>query len=223
MTVRSDRIPLFPLPSVVLFPGVRVPLHIFEPRYRQMTRAALEGNRCIGMAVVMPQAQSGNEMAGDPPIFEIGCAGIIEQCEPMQDGRYDLVLAGTNRFRLVREIPTNDERLYRLGDVEPLIEASGPAEIASAAANRAELLDLLRRTLQRTSPERAAQLSSSQLSDVDDVSLVNGLCQSIDFEVIEKQSLLEANGVSDRSKRLMELLQFRAQAPSGSGTSGLVH
>ena len=78
------RVPIFPLSTVVLFPKLRVPLHIFEPRYRQMTEQVLRGDNQIGMVTVLPN--SIDEMSGDPPVYEIGCAGIIRNAQRLPDG-----------------------------------------------------------------------------------------------------------------------------------------
>src|SRR5215831_17371907 len=89
---------LFPLANVVLFPRIHCPLHIFEPRYRQMTTDAIAGTRQIGMTTVRPE--HAEQMAGDPPLFSIGCIGTIQRAQRRDDGRYDIVLFGTQRFRI---------------------------------------------------------------------------------------------------------------------------
>src|SRR5512138_2484886 len=94
-------IPLFPLPNVVLFPNVCLPLHIFEPRYREMTADALAGDRIIGMVLLRPGWEGNYE--GRPPIYEVGCAGLITHAENLDDGRYNLVLRGMEKFRVLRE------------------------------------------------------------------------------------------------------------------------
>jgi len=81
-----SEIPLFPLPEVVLFPGVPRPLLIYEPRYRDMVADALKGNRVIGMVLLRPGYEKDYE--GRPPIYDIGCAGVIEDYEQLPDGRY---------------------------------------------------------------------------------------------------------------------------------------
>ncbi len=85
-------IPLFPLPNVVLFPHVTLPLHIFEPRYREMVSTALEGDRMIGMVLLRPGWEGDYE--GRPPIYEVGCTGLITHAERTTDGRYNHVLRG---------------------------------------------------------------------------------------------------------------------------------
>src|SRR6187397_393931 len=94
-------IPLFPLPNAVLFPNVFLPLHIFEPRYRQMVADALAGDRIIGMVLLRPGYEADYE--GRPPIFAVGCAGVITHSQPLADGRYDIVLRGMEKFRVVSE------------------------------------------------------------------------------------------------------------------------
>ena len=103
-------LPLFPLPNVVLFPGVFLPLHIFEARYRAMTEDALAGDRMIGMALLKPGFDA--EYEGRPPIYPVGCVGLITHAERLPDGRFNIVLQGVERFRVVDE---DQSRVYRLG------------------------------------------------------------------------------------------------------------
>ena len=94
-------IPLFPLPNVVLFPNVCLPLHIFEPRYREMVADALDGDRIIGMVLLRPGWEG--EYEGRPPIYDVGCAGLITHAERTDDGRYNLVLRGLQKFKVQEE------------------------------------------------------------------------------------------------------------------------
>ena len=97
----SDLLPLFPLPNVVLFPNVFLPLHIFEPRYREMVADALAGDRMIGMVLLRPGWE--HDYEGRPPVYPIGCSGVITHVERLADGRYNIVLRGLERFRIVEE------------------------------------------------------------------------------------------------------------------------
>lgn len=108
-------IPLFPLQEVMLFPHVHRPLHIFEPRYREMLADALEGDRIIGM--VMLQAGHEADYFGRPPIYAVGCAGVIADVEELPDGRYNVVLHGISKFRVKSE---DQSRAYRLAEIQPL-------------------------------------------------------------------------------------------------------
>ena len=91
------RLAIFPLPGAILFPGLQLPLHIFEPRYRALVGEALARDRLIGM--IQPQRP-----AEGAPLFEIGCVGRIGEVEAMEDGRYNIVLDGEARFRVLREL-----------------------------------------------------------------------------------------------------------------------
>src|SRR5881296_1532002 len=97
----SDLLPLFPLPNVVLFPNVFLPLHIFEPRYREMVADALAGERVIGMVLLKPGWE--HTYHESPPVYPIGCSGVISHDERLPDGRYDIVLHGLDRFRVLHE------------------------------------------------------------------------------------------------------------------------
>src|SRR5438876_8561719 len=109
----SDLLPLFPLPNVVLFPNVFLPLHIFEPRYREMIADALASDRLIGMVLLRPGWDRDYE--GRPPVYPVGCSGVVTHAEHLRDGRYDIVLRGLDRFRIVEE---DASRSYRRAIVE---------------------------------------------------------------------------------------------------------
>src|SRR5689334_1354808 len=115
-------IPLFPLPNVVLFPNVFLPLHIFEPRYREMVADALAGDRIIGIVLLRPGWEP--EYDGRPAVYNIGCAGVVTNAERLPDGRYNIVLQGLEKFRVVDE---DDSRAYRIAQVEGIPENNGSA------------------------------------------------------------------------------------------------
>jgi uncharacterized protein len=129
------RIPLFPLPGVVLLPGALLPLHIFEPRYRAMVADALAGDGRIGMAMIRP----GWELAAPTPeIHPVGGAGRIVESEELPDGRYNIVLEGEFRYRVLGESPPAP---YRIADVEELPSVPFPdPEQASRASAELRLL-----------------------------------------------------------------------------------
>lgn len=204
----SDAIPIFPLSNVVLFPHVLCPLHVFEPRYRQMTAAALASKRVIGMATVLPEHAAA--IAGDPPLFAIGCAGVIEQAQRRDDGRFDVVLRGTQRFRIREEIPRSGERLYRVARVEMLEERFDEAREGLALQGmRADAIESLSRLLRLVTPDAAHAFDPRRFSGIDDTTFVSALCQMLDLPAAEKQGLLEADGPSARCERLVALLHFR--------------
>src|SRR5215471_13247125 len=131
-------IPIFPLPNVVLFPNVFLPLHIFEPRYRQMVDEALKGDRIIGMALLRPGWQSDYE--GRPAVYPVGCAGVITHAERLADGRFNIVLRGMEKFRVVGE---DTSRSFRLAHVTAMPEQLSDAVRAEIRGERRRLEALL--------------------------------------------------------------------------------
>jgi Lon protease-like protein len=190
-------IPIFPLPNVVLFPNVFLPLHIFEPRYRDMVTDALEGDRIIGMALLRPGYEA--DYDGRPPVYPIGCAGLISHAERLRDGRFNIVLRGLEKFRILDE---EASRSYRVARVETLIEPLSDADRALMRAERRRLEALL-----VPQPEgRGVDKVPSSMSDED---LVNALAQYLELEPVEKQALLERAGLLARCRSLIELLEMK--------------
>jgi Lon protease-like protein len=195
-----QRIPLFPLPSTVLFPGVPLPLHIFEPRYREMMADALAGEGIIGMVLLKPGFEADYE--GRPPIYEIGCAGYISKYEQLSDGRYNLILVGKTRFHVESE---SAERSYRTGEVTALQENSGSDATTAALREQVqEHLKVLAR-LSGTPEELAAKPPPGGISDYE---FVNFLSHIITVSPLEKQALLEESGVTARYRKLNDILEF---------------
>jgi uncharacterized protein len=216
MTGRSGTLPLFPLESVVLFPKVRVPLHVFEPRYRQMMESALRGDRMLGMATVPPEHRE--RMGEAPPLFATGCAGTIETFERLPDGRFHLVLLGTSRFHIARELAPEEGRLFRVAEVEWLADPEPAREDAGALdAARGRVVAAMRELLARAG-RSADDLAVDPLAPLDAATFTNTVCQMIAFPAEEKQSLLEADGVARRLDALDGLLQLhlaRLKLPFG--------
>ncbi len=223
MAPESELLAIFPLSNVVLFPQVRVPLHLFEPRYRQLAEQVLAGSRRIGMVVVRPEHV--HEMAGDPPVFEVGCAGLVCQDELLEDGRYNIVLQGSERFRIVDEPPRPGEQLYRVARVEPLEEHYPLDERPRVGALRSRIVEHVTDLIRLTEPGRASELPEGFLRELEDAAFVNALCNALAFPPAEKQGLLEAASVPERFARLESLLSFRIASlrSSGAAGSGLVH
>ncbi len=208
--------PIFPLPGVVLFPGTYLPLHIFEPRYRAMTEAALDGDQVIGMVLVRGDE---DPMQSRVPIFDVGCAGRIVETERHADGRFNLLLHGERRFRIRREIESKAP--FRSVAAELLADPGFP-ELAPSVQRR---LDELRPELethmlelvQLTSPATASQLAE-RMRALDPVLLQNALAFGLDCPTLEKQSLLEAADPVVQGELLLRLLIFRiaeARLPEG--------
>jgi len=127
----SERLRLFPL-GTVLFPGMVLPLHIFEDRYRQMVHELLDGPepRRFGVIAIRKGRETGIE--GVSSLYEVGCTATLRQTEEHDDGRFDLITVGTRRFRLT---VLDESRPYLQGDVEFLPEDDGDSAAAGRAAS----------------------------------------------------------------------------------------
>lgn len=200
-------LPLFPLPNVVLFPGVYLPLHIFEPRYRTMAQDALDGDRLIGMVLLKPGFES--EYDGRPPIYAVGCSGLITHHERLDDGRFNIVLQGLDRFRVLAE---DSSRLYRVAEVERLAEPAVDDALAIRSL-RQRLESLVTPLVERAGGEMTIPPAMS------DVDLIHALAQYLDLEALEKQALLELDGLATRAAALADLLEMKTLM-SGRTTSG---
>ena len=198
MDILPAAIPLFPLPNVVLFPNVTLPLHIFEPRYREMVRDALEGDRIIGMVLLRPGWEKDYE--GRPDIYEVGCAGLITHAERTEDGRYNVVLRGLEKFRIRQE---DHQRSYRLAEVETILEPMSERDREVMHAERRRL-----ETLLVPQPEGRG-VDPKMPPSMPDEELVNALAQYLDLEVVEKQALLERDGLVARCRSLIDLLEMK--------------
>jgi uncharacterized protein len=191
-------IPLFPLPNVVLFPNVFLPLHIFEPRYRRMVADALDGDRIIGMVLLRPGWEADYE--GRPSVYPIGCAGLITHAESLSDGRYNIVLRGLEKFRVVQE---ETDGLYRVARVDSLMEETSDGDRAAVREARRRLEALL---VPQPEGRGAEPKVPPSMADED---LVNALAQYLELEPVEKQALLERNGLLARCRSLIELLEMK--------------
>jgi Lon protease-like protein len=188
----ASRVSIFPLSGALLFPGMHLPLHVFEPRYRAMVSDALARDRRIGM--IQPRGE------GDrPALFDLGCIGQIVEVEALPDGRFDIVLEGLARFRVVRELDVATP--FR--QVEAELLANAPAGTL-ALAERASL-ELESR---RFAEVQGYAVDWESVARLDDETLVNGIAQIAPFDPASKQALLEADSLSDRAELIVQLMQF---------------
>lgn len=190
-----ETLPIFPLPNVVLFPQVFLPLHIFEPRYRALAADALDGDRIIGMTLLRPGWEQDYE--GRPPIYPIGCAGLITHAERMPDGRFNMVLRGLEKFRVLEE---DDSKPYRVARVVPL-EEPACREAETMRRERRKLEHLILASGQANEP-----ITPPSMPDED---FVNALAQYLGFDPVEKQALLEVPDALARCRSVIELLEMK--------------
>src|SRR5262249_53877413 len=152
------RLSVFPLAGALLFPRMHLPLHIFEPRYRAMVSDALARDRRIGM--IQPRG------SGEPPaLFEIGCVGRIADVAALEDGRFDIVLEGLARFRILRELDVTTP--FR--QVEAELEAAGEVEVLAMGERSA--LEIESR---RFADAQGYAVDWGAVARLDDEALVNG-------------------------------------------------
>jgi Lon protease-like protein len=206
------RVPVFPLAGAVLFPRAHLPLHIFEPRYRAMVTDALAGDRIVGMVLLRPGFEADYE--GRPPVYPVGCAGVITHNERLSDGRYNIVLRGIEKFRIMSEDAT---RAYRLAHITPLPETADEKEREELRRQRQRLEALLAAAVERSGAEPRFPPA------VPDDDLVNALAQYLDLDPIERQALLEREGTLSRCRALIELLEMKVHAPRGAWDKGVSH
>ena len=191
-------IPIFPLEDAMLFPNVSRPFHIFEPRYRAMVADALKGDRVIGMVTLRPGYEANYE--GRPPIYPIGCAGVITDVEELPDGQFNIMLRGLVKFRVTGE---DQSRSYRLARVDAMPEVPDAAERAALQKQRQRLVVLV------TEPGANPRVPP----EIPDEEVVNALAQYLPLDPLERQTLLELKGVLSRSQALIDLLEVKAVPP----------
>lgn len=190
MTTR--RISIFPLPGAVLYPGLQLPLHIFEPRYRAMVSDALARDQRIGM--IQPQ----HPREGSP-LFTVGCLGRIAEVEALEDGRFNIVLEGEARFRVVSERTVTTP--FRQIDAELLPEPQGDH---LAPVERA----LFEREARVFANAQGYAVDWDAVVRLDDEGLINGVAQIAPFDPAAKQALLEAGSLGERCELLVQMMQF---------------
>jgi uncharacterized protein len=200
---RTLVVPIFPLPAAILFPRAQLPLHIFEPRYREMVRDAIDGAGRIGM--IQPHRIDDDNRA---PLYGVGCVGDIVGVEELDEGRFNIVLHGANRFQLIGE--RDSDALYRCAEVDIAAFDDGEPEPLSLG-QRAEV----EREARRLGEALGLAVDWDAVGRLDDEMLVNAIAQVGPFDVGAKQALLEQATLDGRADLLVQLMQFHRAAVSG--------
>lgn len=203
-------LPVFPLTGALLLPGGRLPLTIFEPRYVQMVEQALGAGRFIGMV----QPTEPEDRVERPGLCRTGCAGRITAFSEAQGGRYSITLAGVCRFRIAEEL--SSENLYRV--VRPDYDAyrADVDIVEQTPIDRVRLLLALRAYITASGDE----FDWKSIEGLGDRDLVTSLAMACPFEPMEKQALLEAGDLGERSRALTALIEM-ASLQSVSGDAAL--
>jgi Lon protease-like protein len=189
----TKRLSIFPLSGALLFPGMHLPLHIFEERYRALINDAMARDRRIGM--IQPK-----EAGKHPALFDVGCLGKIIDIEALEDGRFNVVLEGVARFRIVEEIDASTA--FR--QVRAEIEDDREMDEVLASAERAALEIESRKFAEL----QGYQVDWDSIGRLDDMAFVNGIAQIAPFDAASKQALLEVDGLANRAELIIQLLQF---------------
>ena len=205
---KLTRVPLFPLSGAILFPRSHLPLHIFEERYRAMVQDAMAGPGRIAMIQPCDDAET-------PALYQVGCVGELVGVEELDDGRFNIMLLGSQRFRLIAEADGGTP--YRQADIDlEAFDDDDPEPLSS---------------IQRADVEREARRFGDSLSlavdwdavgRLDDEMLVNAIAQVAPFDAGAKQALLEETTLAGRADLVVQLMQFQRLAPGGADMSQTV-
>ncbi len=211
-----DIVPIFPLQGVLLLPRAPLPLHIFEPRYRNMVRDALASDGYIAM--VQPNGDPGDDPM-NPPVYQTACLGKIAASERADDGRYNIVLAGICRLRLIEELPLQDGYRRVKADYVPYANDLAPPPPDATTLEREPLLTALRAFLGR----RRLNANWEEAAKASDEQLVNSLAMACPFAPQEKQALLEADDLSERAQLLQTLCEMDTGGVANDNTPRPMH
>jgi Lon protease-like protein len=192
------RIPVFPLPNVVLFPKTYLPLHIFEPRYQAMVSDAATSGQCIGMALLKEGWEE--DYYGHPPVFSRGCVGRLASVQPLSDGRSNILLQGLERFEIEREWYDNP---YREATISLVIRGSEASLDLTVRRRLFAVLESYFRS--RDDMPTWQELFREETSDE---IVINALSTYLECTPLEKQFLLEADSLHQQAQRLRDIIEF---------------
>lgn len=212
----SGTVRLFPLPNLVLFPHVMQPLHIFEPRYRELLEEAMAGDQLVTMAMLAPGWEKDYE--GRPPLFPVACLSRVVVHHRVAEGAYNVLVVGLKRVRLLRELPPH--RSFREARVEVCEDYYPPEEASLTPALHRKLRDAFLEILPRL-PEAQEQLDQLLGSDVSLGTLTDIISYMLDIDLVQKETLLAEADVHRRTELLLQHLSALARDDS-PGTAGLV-
>ncbi|MBM3502681.1 MAG: peptidase S16 [Alphaproteobacteria bacterium] len=197
---------LFPLPGILLLPGANLPLHIFEPRYRDLVRDALGRGRLIGMI----QPLDPEDRSPAPALYPVGCVGRMTSFRETEDGRFYISLTGVSRFRIVRELAA--DTLYRQADVSWAGFAKDLNDQEDVVIDREQLMPVLREFFR----QHTVKVDWDALAQVPNHALVRSLAMTCPFAPRERQALLEAASWTERGTMILTLLQMAVRQTGGS-------
>ena len=198
-----ETLPIFPLTGALLMPQGRLPLFIFEPRYLAMVEDAIKGDRLIGM--VQPVEADAEERQHEPPVHATGCAGRITQFKETPDNKFEIVLEGVSRFDIENELEGRNGYRVVAANWERFTDDRAEDESLDTAL-RSRLLQSLDKFL----AQRGVVPDDGAIDALTGAELVAAIAMACPFHAIEKQAVLESQGISDRAKLLTTLLDMAA-------------
>lgn len=202
------RVPLFPLPATVFFPGVRLSLHVFESRYREMMEDTLDGNQHLVVVLLKPGWDK--DYDGCPPVHDVASVGLIEEYEKLPDGRYNLVLKGVEKVRLLAPTQSDSSDLvpgrgYRARWIRPIEETAPQAGSPEESESRIELLQLWKQLVEEAGFQNREHSRLTPYAPFGQ--LVNQAASYLDLKPAIKQELLECNDLLQRATSILSHLQ----------------
>ena len=199
-------IPLFPLPTTVFYPNTFLPLHIFEPRYRSMVADALEGEGKIGM--ILLKAGWEKDYHGTPEIMTIGCVGKIERHSQLPEGKYNILLSGLHRFRILQEI---EGKLYRQAQVELLEEINNQDLTVDSLSIKKQMIENMKQYLRNISDGEKVEQALDMESCVSLAQFVDRIAYHFDLPASKMQEFLEEQDVQKRANTLHSMIELKTQ------------
>lgn len=198
------RLSIFPLAGAILLPRAQLPLHIFEMRYRALVKDSMARDRRIAM--VQPR-----ESGPRPALFDVGCVGRVTEVEALEDGRFNLILEGLTRFRIVRELDVDTAFRQVEAEIGEFDDAPDPEPLSIALRGGLDeesriFADLL-----------GYKVDWDAIARLDDETLVNLIAQIAPFDVAAKQALIEAPGLADRAEQIIQFMRFFRMHQLGGG------
>ena len=203
---------LFPLPNLVLFPHVMQPLHVFEPRYRELVEDALADDRLIAMALLKPGWEPDYE--GRPALFETACLGRILKYHRLPDGRYNLLLVGLRRLHLTRELPP--KRSFRQAQADILSDETTASGTTRRVRLKRKLIEAFRQLIPNVA-QAQEQFEQLLADEVSLATLTDVVSYALSVEQNVKIELLSETNVDRRARRLIELLNEAAEHAPADG------
>jgi uncharacterized protein len=194
-----DVLMIFPLSGALLLPGGRLPLHMFEPRYTAMVRAAYAGERLIAMI----QPLKPDQKMAHPGFYPVGCVGEIVELDELEGGTFDIVLRGICRFEVAQELEVTTPYRQVMVNYNPFRrDQEDQGELSPGLRERLMVL------INKYMATLGTPLSTRALGKLSDDKLVTALALSNPFVASEKQALLESLTLEERAKTLLSLLSF---------------